>query len=380
MKKHFCTCQDGLNTSRHSQRGRWERGNELYEHQYKLEEINMKKWIVIGFIGFLAVFIIVKQLNHNDFSASKQLAESGKYEEFYASIQNEIERGNSAAKEILVEYFFKAIDDEDVEEVKFYLEQDSNIINSASKNKSRADESRAMDTALTVEDEINVNLIRLLLVYKPELDYEILVDKEKLTFSEIASIHCASAKNGSEVLKLLLEAGMNPNLLTDAQNGYSKYPPLYTSYRYDNIDVFKQLLKHTSDINPIVITAKHKDTLTQLMMNEYLKVIEENGTKLEHPATSLLVKTRQSSKYRQVHNKNMKYFMAMLNSGLITRTSTREIRNIFVYLASTGEEDATRLFVKNGVCQQYQDLCVLAAHAAKRDNLHHVVNIIKKGN
>ena len=74
----------------------------------------MKKWIVIGFIGFLAVFIIVKQLNHNDFSASKQLAESGKYEEFYASIQNEIENGNSDAKEILVEYFFKAIDDEDL--------------------------------------------------------------------------------------------------------------------------------------------------------------------------------------------------------------------------------------------------------------------------
>ncbi len=334
----------------------------------------MKKLILIVFIGFLAVFMMAKQLNHNDYSEIKQLAENGKYEEFYTSIQNEIEQGSSGAREILVEYFLKAVDDEDVEKIKFYLEQDKKIINCANENGSRA-----IDLILIEENKINIDIVKLLLTYNPELNYEIVVDKDKLTFSEKASIHCAAVKNGTEVLTLLLEAGMDPNLLTDAQNGHSKYPPLYTSYRYNNFEVFEKLLKQTSDINPIVVTAKHEDTLTQLMMNEYLNVIAENGVKLEHPATALLYKTRRSLKYRHVHNKNMRYFKAMVDSDLIKRTSKREIRNIFVYLASTGEVEATELFVSNGVCKQYKDLCDLAAHAAAQENFYQVENIIKRG-
>lgn len=333
----------------------------------------MKKWL-IGAILLLSIVIVVKQFSSNDYASAKQLADAGNYQSFYTEIKDDLEKGNKDAREILIEYFLKAVDDEDIEEVKYYLSQDRNIINSANENGSRA-----IDLILAEENKINMDIVKLLLTYNPKLNYEILVDKEKLTFSEKASIHCAAVKNGTEVLTLLLEAGMNPNLLTDAQNGHSKYPPLYTSYRYNNFEIFEKLLKQTSDINPIVITAKHEDTLTQLMMNEYLNVIAENDAKLEHPATALLYKTRRSLKYRHVHNKNMRYFKAMVDSDLIKRTSKREIRNIFVYLASTGEVDATELFVSNGICQKYKELCDLAAHAAAQENFYQVENIIKRG-
>ncbi|WP_373073156.1 hypothetical protein [Sulfurimonas sp.] len=333
----------------------------------------MKK-LLISIVLLLSIVVVAQQFTGNDYSLAKEQVDKGNYKEFYSEIKKGLEKNDEDAKEILIEYFLKAVDNEDVEKVTFYLEQNRMIINSADK-----DGSRAIDLILIEENKINIEFVKLLLTYSPDLNYEVLIGQEKFTFPEKASLHCSAVKNGAEVIKLLLDAGMNPNLLTDIQNGYSKYPPLYTSYRYNNFEVFENLLKQTSDINPIVITAKHEDTLTQLMMNEYLKVIEKSGAKLEHPSTDLLYKARRSLKYRYVHNKNMRYFTAMINAGLINRTSKKELKNVFVYLASTGEVDATELFVSNGICKKYKDLCELAAHAAGQENFYQVKNIIKKG-
>lgn len=326
----------------------------------------MKK-LLIGVVLFLSIVIVAKQFISDTYSSATKLADTGDYKGFYAEIKND-----ENAKELLTEYFLKAVDDENVEAVKYYLAQDRNIINSSINNGMRA-----MDLILIEENKINVDFVKLLLSYKPELKYEIYYDKERYTFSEKASIHCAAVKNGAEVITLLLEAGMNPNLITDAQNGHSKYPPLYTSYRFNNFEVFEKLLKHTSNINPIVVTDKHEDSLIQFMMNEYLKVIEENGAKLELPSAGLLSETIRSLKYRHVHNNNMRYFRSMVKAGLIEKISEKEVEKIFVYLASTGEIDSTKLFVDNGVCKKYQRLCDIASHAAKKYKYDEIESIIE---
>jgi ankyrin repeat protein len=334
----------------------------------------MKKWIGV----VIAVFIIGVLSNKfliDNYTEAKQLADKGDYQAFYTLIKDDIDKGDEDAKEILIEYFLKAVDEEDIAEVKYYLSKDNNIINSSKDNGPRA-----MDLALIAEDKINIDFIKLLLTYKPELDYEILFNQETFQFSEKASIHCAAVKNGSEALRLLLKAGMDPNVLTNKQNGHSKYPPLYTGYRFNNFEVFEKLLEQTSDINPIVVTDKHEDTLIQLMMNEYIKVINQSGAKLEHPASALLHKTIGSSEYRQVHNKNMKYFRSMVDHGLIDKVSEKELRKIFVYLASTGEVDATKLFVSNGICSKYKGLCNLAMVAARHEKFDQVEHIIKSSN
>lgn len=254
----------------------------------------MKKWIMIGIVAICLVTILLK-LSTSNYTEAKQLVDKGDYQAFYTLINVDITKGDEDVKEILIEYFLKAVHEEDIEEVRYYLSKDNNLINSSKDNGPRA-----MDLALIAKDNINIDFIKLLLAYKPELDYEILFNHEKFQFSEKASIHCAAVKNGAEALSLLLEAGMNPNVLTNKQNGHSKYPPLYTGYRFNNFEVFEKLLEQTSDINPIVVTDKHEDTLIQLMMNEYIKVINESGAKLEHPVSALLRKTIGSLEYRQV--------------------------------------------------------------------------------
>ncbi|UPT78319.1 hypothetical protein MN086_04040 [Sulfurovum sp. XGS-02] len=47
----------------------------------------------------------------------------------------------------------------------------------------------------------------------------------------------------------------------------------------------------------------------------------------------------------------------------------KELRKIFVYLASTGEVDTTKSFVSNGICSKYQGLCTLAMVAARHEKL-----------
>jgi hypothetical protein len=334
----------------------------------------MKKWIAIGFIGFLAVFIIIKQLNSNEFSASKQLAESGKYEEFYASIQNEIENGNSDAKEILVEYFFKAIDDEDVEEVKFYLEYNRNLIDSYN-----GDGSRAIDLILITDEKINIDLLHLLLSYSPSLNYKIILDGSQLTFTEKATMHCLNAKNGLDALTILLKNGMNLNNTSNYNHGRTKYHPLILSYVLNNLEVFELFLNSAIDINPIIIAHEKEYSFVAFIMDKYVQYIYKNGAKLEHPPTPLLYQVLKHEEYKNLHQKNMKYFEALLKVGLLENSSEQELKNIFVYFASIGEIDAIQLFVNYGICNTYQQVCDLAIAAAEREKFHNVENIIKRG-
>lgn len=334
----------------------------------------MKKWL-IGIVLLIGVVIAAKQLSQNDYSSAKQLADAGNYQAFYTEIKEDVAKGDADATNVLMDYFHKAVQDGDIAEAKYYLDQDRSLINKTDKYGARA-----MDVVL-VTDTISVEMVKLLIAYQPKLDYETTMGKnqEKVTFSEKVIFNCSTVPNGVDILNVLLDTGMNPNFISNVKNGHSNYPPLFTSYALNNFLVFERLLKTVTEINPIVVNKKDEYSLVQFMMNEYVRVINEGGAELKHPIDQNVWNVIHSEKYRQLHEKNVKYITAMIGAGLLNKIPESEVKKMFVFYASTGEMDGTKIFIDNGICQKYPRLCLIAANAARINHFNEINQLIIKG-
>jgi len=337
----------------------------------------MKKWIAIGFIGFLAVFIIVKQLNHNDFSASKQLAESGKYEEFYASIQNEIERGNSAAKEILIGYFLKAIQEKKFEELKFYLDNNKELINQ--KNESG---DRAIDVVL-FDESINIELLKLLLSYNPDLNY--VIRFYEMTPLQVVVTNNKNMPQDFEVVSLLIKNGADVNFYT--KDGKSEHSTLSFSFATDKLNIFELLLKNGADLTNVHFSSdsKNKNDILANIAGSYVIYLKNQNINLagfyERAISHDVHSAINSNGYKILHNRNMKYLNAIATNSSFSKASDDGIEALVKWYIKTSEYDGLKQLGNYGVFKR-EPMYTKMKEFALKENDRVAINILNqyKGN
>lgn len=303
----------------------------------------MKKWL-FGLVLLIGVLIAAKQLSTHDYTSAKKLADAGNYQAFYSEIKEDVAKGDEDAIELLILYFFKAVYDGDIQKIKYYLDNDWQLINRQDK-----DGDRAMDIAFLLTKERKTETLNSLLTYKPNLNYR-RTKPVNLTFTEEIFWFEPKIHPSKEMVELFVRHGMNVNHFGTPDINENCIPPLIVSYLHDDFELFEFLLLHSEDINPVYKRKKNYASLVEKITFSYIKEIQKAGAKLEHPADEKLWAAIRSENYRTLHRNNMRYVQALLNQRLLDRTSEKELKNLFVYYASVGEEDGTKLFVNHGIC------------------------------
>lgn len=330
----------------------------------------MKK-VLIGIVLIFGVLMGAKQLMHKDYSSAKKLADTGNYQAFYSEIKKDVAKGDKEAIDLIVSYLHKAIDEGDISEAKYYLENDSDLIG-------KKDELGLypIDIAVFFTKQNQIDMIKMLLEFHPNLNYR-MIAPEDITFTESFFLYLPRIDHVEAILKLLIANGMDLNNYGDPSKHDICLPPLIKSYLNDNFELFVFLLQYTKHLNPIMKNKGNYASLIEKIAFSYIDLIEKSGTKLEYPANEQLWSVIRSEKYRALHQKNIQYVKALLDHGLIDQASEKELRKLFVFYASMGEMDGIKLFIDHGICTKYPNLCTQAKQIARNNHFTEIEKLIQ---
>lgn len=329
----------------------------------------MKKWL-IGIVLIFGVLMAAKQLIHKDYTSAKKLAEAGNYQAFYTEINKDVAKGDQDAIDVLIFYFFKAVQEGDITETKYYLNNNPSLINKEDK-----DGFRVMDIAVFTTEQNKIEIIKMLLNLTPELNYR--TSKPlNLTNSEEFFLYLSKINYSNEILILLIDHGMNVNNFGNPDKNDYCFPPLVKTYLDGNSELFYFLLQYSENLNPTYKEKEKYASLIEKIAFSYIDLIEKSGAKLEYPANEQLWSVIRSEKYRALHQKNIQYVKALLDHGLIDQASEKELRKLFVFYAGMGEMDGTKLFIDHGICTKYPNLCTQAKQIARNNHFTEIEKLV----
>lgn len=334
----------------------------------------MIKWL-IGIVLLLGIVIAVKQLNHHDYSSAKKLAEAGNYQAFYTEIKEDVAKGDADATNVLMDYFLKAVQDGDIAEAKYYLDQNRSLIDRKCESNEEHRNGRAIYAALLAYDGSD-DMIKLLLSYRPELNFQI---KNIQNVSPLQmAVMDTRYKDNLQLIQLLIDNGANQDFYTQGDYQYSNNSPLMLAYLNNKTNVFTYLLKRETKTEALIHhTKEHQDFIFDDIAMSYFELMIKKGIDVTPPPKSDFLNALQQTDYRQFHQKNMLYVTALLDKGLVDKASESELKKLFIFYASTGEMDAIKLFIDHGICQKYPNLCTQAMEAARINHFTEIEKIIR---
>lgn len=334
----------------------------------------MKK-ILIGIVLIFGVLMTAKQLMHKDYSSAKKLADSGNYQAFYAEIKEDVAKGNADATNVLMDYFLKAIQDGDIAEVKYYLDQDRSLIDRECESSEEHRNGRAIYAALIAYDGSD-DMIKLLLSYRPELNFQI---KNIQNVSPLQmAVMDTRYKDNLQLIQLLVDYGANQDFYTHGAYQYSNNSPVMLAYLNNKLDVFAYLLKREIKTEALIHhTREHQDFIFDYIAMSYFDLMIKKRIDVTPPLKQDFLNALNQSDYRVLHQKNMQYVTALLNKGLIDKISENELKKLFIYYASVGEVDATKAFIDHRICQKYPNLCKQAIEASHINHFTEIEKLIQ---
>lgn len=335
----------------------------------------MKK-ILIGIVLIFGVLMAAKQLMHKDYSSAKKLADAGNYQAFYTEIKEDVATGNADATNVLIDYFLKAVQDGDIAEVKYYLNQDRSLVNRECESSEEHRNGRAIYAALLAYDGSD-DMIKLLLLYRPELNFQI---KNIQNVSPLQmAVMDTRYKENLHLIQLLIDSGANQDFYTHGDYQYSNNSPVMLAYLNNKLDVFTYLLKRETKTEAFIHhTKEHQDFILDDIAMSYFGFMIKKRIDVTPPPKPDFLNALHDTNYRTLHQNNMKYVTALLHKGLIDKTSEKELKKLFVFYASTGEMDGTKVFIDHGMCQKYPNLCTQAIETARINNFTEIEKLIKE--
>lgn len=329
----------------------------------------MKK-VLIGIVLIFGVLMAAKQLIHKDYTFAKKLADAGNYQAFYAEIKKDIAKWDKDATDVSIEYFHKAVHTGDIVETKFYLDQDRSLINKTDKIGARA-----MDAALSA-DVVRLDMLKLLLEYQPELNYQLPYYKNLSPLQTIALNN--DIKDGRLITELLIDHGANVNYRSEKDDEAS-YSALSLSYLSNTSEVFKTLLQHGASMK---VEKKMDDdhNLLTLITGSYINELQKHIPNLKKiyssPLSSEVLSIIKSPSYRVLHQKNLGYLSVIFETKELDELDEFELLKLAQYYAITNEVDGMKLLVDHGLCT-FSSICEDAMQKARLNNNTEIEKLIQ---
>jgi hypothetical protein len=329
----------------------------------------MKK-LITGFLVTMSIVIAaIFVFNKNDYTDAKKFAEAGQYKAFYENIENKLNKNDKVAFELLMEYFIQAVQDGDLDEVKYYLEHDKSLIDAQSK-----DEARAIDAVLIANEVINMEMLEMILSYHPKLNYTVPY------FKNMSPLQMVSMKkglnNGVVVAKLFLEGGASPDYCI--AQGPASSSALVLSYINDNFDIFQLLLQNGASLKQLngnstdlfgFIAASYVIELKKYFPE--IKSIYVNSLKQD------VLSVIQNESYRIVHAKNMNYLKVIFELKSLNEANEDGLLKLAQYFSATNEVHGMKLMINHGLCN-IQGICEDVLKKASLNNNRAIIALIRK--
>jgi len=294
----------------------------------------MKKLIHI----FLLIGIVVFLQNcSNKYEKAEKFAKSGNYQAFYQTIEKNLKSDDKTAKNLLINYCFKAIQDANLQEVGFYLQKEPQLVNMID------DEgNRAIDVVL-FDDNINIPMLQLLLQYNPQLDY--IIRYYDMTPLQVI----VSGKDDNiEAVKILLKHGADVNFV--GHSNKSKNTPLILSYVVDKMEVFSILLRNKAKA---VLASSN---IYNSIAGSYALYLKNHGVDLHNFYNKSLSKLTHSQLhsdgYETLHEKNMQYI------ELLQKMDTERVKNscgmthLIKWYIKAQNNKALKILLKGRICKK----------------------------
>ncbi|CUV66280.1 putative Ankyrin repeat-containing protein [Sulfurovum sp. enrichment culture clone C5] len=331
----------------------------------------MKKWL-IGIAIFFGVIIIVKQLNHNDYSSAQQFAKKGNYQEFYNQIKGGIDKDDDNAQDIYAKTLCEAIAQNDINSVEFLISKNDSII-----NYDKTGDLRPLTCLFAYSyKNIDIAMLKKILSYHPDLNYEI---KQWRNLTPLQAISMNSKINNNlAVVQLLIENGADVNYYKHDESD-SSVAPLLGFYTKDNFQGFKLLLKNKA----ILPDSKKFDLLTNIASDYSLflmKNLGKNYKLYKMPLSQNQKLILDAKKFNDLHNKNMRYLKELDSSNLLTYNdySKRGLYHLALVFTSLDLRDGMDLLIKNGVCSQDKKRCLNMIKKANEMGNTEIANQLEK--
>lgn len=325
------------------------------------------------FMGFMVVISIaiavIVVLKKDDYADAKKFAEAGQYQSFYEAIKNKVTQNDKVAFALLMDYFIQAVQDGDLDEVKYYLGQDKSLIDAQSK-----DEARAIDAALVANEVINMEMIEVLLSYHPKLNYAVPY------FKNMSPLQMVSMKkrlnNGVAITKRFLESGASPDYCI--AQGAASSSALIFSYLNDNIDIFRLLLQSGASLKQLSENGTDLfGFITASYILELKKYFPEIKSIYASPLKQEVLSIIQSESYRIIHKKNMDYLKEILKIKSLNEANENGLLKLAQYFAATNEVDGMKLMIEYGLCN-IKDICEDVFQKALLNNNRAIMTLVRK--
>ena len=286
----------------------------------------------------LLIWIVATLQNcSNDYDKASAFANSGNYQAFYDAIREDIDNNRTQAKKLLIDYCFKAIQDGDSKQVEYYLQQYPHLINMTD------DEgNRAIDVVL-FDEHINIEMLKLLLQYKPDVNY--IVHYYDMTPLQVI---VSGKYENYEALTLFLDNGADPNYIGISNR--SKNTPLMLSYVRDKKTSFSLLLKYKAHYGLA------NNNIYNAITSSYALYLKTHGVKIRNFYNKKLsVKAKSIIKslgYRELHNKNMQYLSILKRQREKEQTSSCAPKKLLKWYVKTQEYKALKSLKQHRICKK----------------------------
>lgn len=328
------------------------------------------KQIFMGLVVVISIAIaIIFVLNKDDYADAKKFAEAGQYQAFYEAIKNKLTQNDKVVFELLMDYFIQAVQDGDLDEVKYYLGQDKSLIDAQSK-----DEARAIDAALVANEVINMEMLEVLLSYHPKLNYTVPYFKN-MSPLQMVSMN-KRLNNGVVITKLFLESGASPDYCI--AQGAASSSPLIFSYLNDNIDIFRLLLQSGASLKQLNENGTDLfGFITASYILELKKYFPEIKSIYASPLKQEVLSIIQSESYRIIHKKNMDYLKEIFKIKSLNEANENGLLKLAQYFAATNEVDGMKLMLEYGLCNT-KDICEDVFQKALLNNNRAIIALVRK--
>jgi hypothetical protein len=338
--------------------------------------------VVIAIVIFSARDTMPVQMAN--YYVANKLVNAGLYKTFYWSIERRLLQNDEMAKKVLTYYFLMAIKDGDLEATRYYLQQRPTLIDAqyADSVDGTAMIFRSTTVALlgdfvtanaanTTNATINIDMLKLLLEYHPDLNYALPSGRKYNNGEEmqISLLAFAVSNYDIDVITLLIENGADVNF------HFKRDAPLSISYMFDKFDIFKLLLQKGAKLR--YGEDKIDSVVVDIAMDNSIEFKCPLGAWHKEPANKSCFYAVKNENYQKALKKNTRYMQEVFLQVTDFSEADREGFTILAeFFTASNQIDEMGILLEHDLCKISN--CDEILRVAKMNDNKEVIAIVEK--
>jgi hypothetical protein len=301
-----------------------------------------------------------------NYYVAKKFVEMGWHRTFYWSIKYRLSKGDEIAQNILLGYFLKAVREGDLEETRYYLEQDPTLVNKEYEENMNGTivNERAISVVLLVNNVPNLDMLKLLLEHHPNLNYGISY------LENITPLMVAVMMFDADIVNLLIENGADINLSNKKHK-----TALSISFTLDKFDIFKMLLEKGANLKYGEL--KVENIIFDIAMSIKMEFPCELDNFIKQPINKECLSIIKNNNYKITYKNNIKYLQEIfLQIKKFSENDKEGFTLLATFLTASNQTKEMDILLEYDLCKVSD--CDEILRVAEMNNNKEVIDIVNR--